>query len=128
MSGSRVNVSMTGLESTIKKALDDTKNLTEEALKTAIDKTSKETVAKIKGAAPVRTGAYAKNWTSKVTLKPGRGGYGRTVYNVEHYRRAHLLQNGHGGPILARPYPHIPSDEETEELLEKNLESEMLKG
>ena len=38
---------------------------------------------------------------------------------------AHLLQNGHGGAQPAGPRPHIPSDEETEELFVKNMEREM---
>lgn len=126
MSG-QVRVSPQGFQDAIMKALEDTKTITDEAMTAAVDKTTKETVAKIKGAAPVRTGKYKKGWTSKVTTQKGRGRYGRTVYNGPRYRLAHLLQNGHGGPRAAGPHPHIPSDEETEELFTRNLESEMEK-
>lgn len=124
----KVKVGMDGLENAVLEALNKTKNLTENSLKAAIDKTAKETVVKIKGASPVRTGKYVKGWSSRVTAHDGRGRYGRTVYNGPRYMLAHLLQNGHGGPRPARAYPHIPPDEETEKILEKNFESEMSKG
>lgn len=122
---SDVKIGMEGLEKAIKDALEETKALTEDALITATDKTAKETVKKIKADAPRRTGDYQKGWTSKTTTQAGRGRYGRTVYNRTRYMLAHLLQNGHGGPRAARAIPHIPSDEETGDLFEKNLESEM---
>ena len=123
-----VKIGMDGLEKAIKDALEETKELTEDALITATDKTAKETVKKIKTNAPARTGSYKKGWSSKTTTQAGRGRYGRTVYNRTRYMLAHLLQNGHGGPRPARAIPHIPSDEETGDLFEKNLESEMNKG
>lgn len=110
--------------------LKETRDLTEDALKTAIDKTAAKIVADTKSRSPVRTGDYKKGWSSKVTanLLSGRGNYGRAVHNRTRYRLAHLLQNGHEGPRPARAHPHIPSDEETEELLVRNMESEMGKG
>lgn len=120
-------VSPERLAAAVMEALKETRDLTEDALKSAIDKTAAQVVSGTKKGAPVRTGAYKKGWASKVTekLSSGRGAYGRTVHNRTHYRLAHLLQNGHGGPRPARAYPHIISDEETEELLVRNLESEM---
>lgn len=126
MEGEKVKVNQ--LEAAIKNALDETKDLTENALRSAIDKTAKETVAKVKSSSPVKTGKYAKGWTSKVTTQTSRGRYGRTVYNRPRYMLTHLLQNGHGGPRPARAHPHIPTDEETEALFKKNLESEIKKG
>ena len=125
MAGSKVR--MGELTSAMKRALDETKTLTNESLKRAIDATAKETVNKIRGKAPVKTRKYAPGWTSKVE-KAGNGKYARTVYQRKKPHLSHLLQNGHGGPMPAAPHPHIPSDEETEKLLEKNLESEMKKG
>ena len=122
---SRVRVSMLGLENEVMNALRDTRILTGRALQTAIDKTARETVIRITGNAPVKSGGYRGGWSSKVTIQTGRGRYGRTVYNSPKYRLAHLLQHGHGGPRPARAYPHIPQDDETEALLEKNIESEM---
>lgn len=128
MASNQVKVSIDGFGDAIRSALDETKRLTEDALIASADKTAKETVKKIKGAAPSKTGKYGKGWTSKVTTQAGRGRYGRTVYNGPRYMLAHLLQNGHGGPRPARAHPHIPSDEETEELFKKNFESEMGKS
>ena len=122
------HVKVDGLENAVKEALMETKTLTENALRYAVDKTARETVTKIKGQAPVKTGKYAGGWTSKVTTQDGRGRYGRTVYNAPRYMLSHLLQNGHGGPRPAPAHPHMPSDEETEELFRKNMESEMNKG
>ena len=123
-----VKVSLDGLSDEVQKALQETKKYTDEAVRVAVDKTAKEVMAKIKKAAPVRTGAYKSGWTSKITRRPGRGAYGRTVHNGSRYRLAHLLQNGHGGPRPARAIPHITDDDETEAILMKNLESEMEKG
>lgn len=128
MAGNRVKVGAAGFESAVRDALNETKELTENALMASVDKTAKETVKKIKGAAPAKTGKYRKGWTSKVTIQAGRGKYGRTVYNGPRYMLAHLLQNGHEGPRPAGAHPHIPSDEETEALFEKSMESEMNKG
>lgn len=128
MASNQVKVSIDGFGDAIRSTLDETKKLTEDALIEASDKTAKETVKKIKGAAPSKTGKYGKGWTSKVTTQAGRGRYGRTVYNGPKYMLTHLLQNGHGGPRPAGAHPHIPSDEETGALFEKNLESEMNKG
>lgn len=128
MSRSNVRVSAEGLADAVNKALQEAKELTEEAVQASVDKTAKEIVKRTKDAAPVRTGKYKKGWTSKVTKKNGRGTYGKTVYNGPKYMLAHLLQKGHGGPRPAKAIPHIPSDEETEAVFTKNLESEMSKG
>lgn len=128
MTSNNVRVGIDGFENAVKKALKETKEISENALIKAVDKTSKETVTKIKGAAPAKTRKYQKGWTSKVTTQAGRGRYGRTVHNKTRYMLAHLLQNGHGGPRPAGAHPHIPSDEETEELFKKNFESEMGKS
>lgn len=125
MAGSKVKVG--DLTGAIKKALNETKTLTDESLKRAIDATAKETANKIRGKAPVKTRKYAPGWTSKAE-KAGNRKYARIVYQGKRPQLTHLLQNGHGGPMPAAPHPHIPSDEETEKLLEKNLESEMRKG
>lgn len=126
-SNENVKIGSSEFANAIRRALNDTKDLTEKALQKAVDQTAKETVVKIKGKSPVKTGEYRRGWKSKITLRPGRGGYGRTVHNSTCYRLTHLLQHGHGGPRPAGPHPHIPSDEETEKLFEQNLEKEMSK-
>ena len=125
MSGSRIKAE--NLSNEIKKALNETKTWTEENLKRAIDATAKETVNKIRGKAPVKTGEYAGGWTSKAENRK-RKRYARIAYQIKKPKLAHLLQNGHGGPMPAPSHPHIPSDDETEKLFEKNMEREMRKG
>lgn len=129
-------VKIDGLENACAKALDDYRKVTFDALKRAIDKTARETVSTIKGKAPRRTGAYAGDWTSRKSSETSSE-YGRTVYNRRHYQLAHLLEHGHkiGGYVAARTtktevraFPHIPQDEETEELFVKNLTEEVEKA
>lgn len=122
-----VRIQPQNFQDAVMKAMEEAKTITDKAMTAAVEKTTKETISKIKGAAPVKTGKYKKGWTSKVTTQKGRGAYGKTVYNGTRYMLTHLLQNGHGGPRAAKPHPHIRSDEETEELFTKNLESEMKK-
>lgn len=122
-----VRVSANELQDAVINAMREAREITDEALKVAVDKTAKETISKTKQNAPAKSGKYKRGWLSRVTTKSGRGAYGRTVYNGPRYMLAHLLQNGHGGPRPAGAYPHIPSDEETETLFIKNLEREMEK-
>lgn len=116
-----------GFADQMRKALDETKEWTEEAVRKAVDKTAKETVQTIKANAPVRTGKYKKGWSAKKTQDNSRGAYGKTVHNRTRYMIAHLLQNGHGGRSAAGAIPHIPSDDETESLFMRNMESELSK-
>lgn len=128
MAGKEVKVDAEHLGEAVRQALNDTRELTEEALRVSADKTAKEILSKTKSAAPVKTEKYKRGWSSKATKVPGRGAYGKTVFNKSRYMLTHLLQNGHGGPRPAGAKPHIPSDEETESIFIKNLESEMSKG
>lgn len=129
MSGSRVKIKLgdNRLGDEIMKAMDETKEWTEQSLKAAVDKTTRETVKRTKAGAPVRTNQYKSNWGSEVSRKKTRGGYGRIVRNKRRYMLAHLLQWGHGGLHPAPAYPHIPSDAETEALFTKNMEMELKK-
>ena len=45
---------------------------------------------------PKKTGAYAKGWKAKRTSGNSFGEeVGYTIYNKDHYRLTHLLENGH---------------------------------
>jgi hypothetical protein len=63
---------------------------------------------------PIRTGKYSLSWSSrKESGALGEDAY--TVYNKEHYRLTHLLENGHinrrtGSRVSA--IPHIATAEE----------------
>lgn len=122
-----VRVSANELQDAILDAMREAKKITDQALKAAVDKTAKEAVSQTKSKAPKKSGDYRGGWSSRITTQPGRGAYGRIVYNGPRYMLAHLLQNGHKGPRPAGAHPHIPSDEETEALFTKNLESEIEK-
>ena len=69
-----------------------------EAVDEAAEKCAKGLAKELRGTAPRRTGAYAKDWTSKQTGANARGAKTYTVYNKAHYQLTHLLQNGHKGP------------------------------
>lgn len=127
MADREVKIDAEHLGQSIREALNDARKLTEEAVYASIDKTAKEVLSNIKRDSPEKTGKYKKEWSSKVTKTKGRGFYGKTVFNKKRYMLTHLLQNGHRGPNPAGAKPHIPSDEETEDIFAKNLESEMSK-
>lgn len=78
-----------------------------EAVDEAAEKCAKGLAKELRDTAPKRTGAYAKDWTSKQTGANARGAKAYTVYNKAHYQLTHLLQNGHKGPAPAPAYPHI---------------------
>ena len=124
------------LKDLIQDALKETRGRTLAGMKSAIDKTAQEVLEKTRTAAPVRTGAYKKSWTTGVT-KNSSSGYEKTVYaRKPHYRLTHLLQNGHE----VRPLPvhpgrknkvqgrsHIVTGEEADRILSEHLSEELEK-
>lgn len=74
-----------------------------EAVDEAAEKCAKGLAKELRGTAPKRTGAYAKDWTYKQTGANARGAKTYTVHNKAHYQLTHLLQNGHKGLPLPRP-------------------------
>ena len=130
--------------SVCEQTLKEYRNLTMDGLKKAVDKTANETAKEIRTKAPVRKrvglragryppGSYAKDWTSKKDNDTAVR-YSRIVHNRKHYALAHLLQHGHElrgyfwnrtNKTRVPAYPHIPSDEETEQMFERNLIKEL---
>ena len=110
---------------TVGEILKEHRDLTDKALHTAVDRTSKQIVTMTKQGSPVKTGRYKASWASQKTTDNGRGGYGRTVHNRKRYMLTHLLQNGHGGPRPARAIPHITSDDITEKIFMEEMEKAM---
>lgn len=114
--------------------LEEFKNVTNESMRDAVDSTAKDAVDQLKANASQTgakhhlsvTGEYLKGWASKVTSNDSNR-YGRTVFQRKKPGLPHLLQNGHGGPAPAKAYSHIPSDEEVEQLMVKNLKEAMNK-
>ena len=101
------------------------KDLNEE-IKLDTKKVAKEAVKELKATSPKKTGAYAKSWTEKESVK-GENVSKRVIYNKDHYQLTHLLENGHakvkGGRVEGRP--HIRP---AEEKAIKNLEEEIIKS
>ena len=59
----------------------------------AIDKTSKESVQKLKNTSPKKSGKYARSWTTK--RERGRDGLVTVTVHNKQYQLTHLLENGH---------------------------------
>lgn len=74
------------------------------------------------------TGEYSKSW-DKVEQQTSRLAKSVIVYNEEHYRLTHLLENGHalkrGGRIIGsvKAYPHIYP---VEQKVVKDFEKEVI--
>ena len=101
--------------------------LTMEAHKNAVNATSTATLRATKEKSPVKTGKYKRGWSSR-GLNGNTMNYGRVVYNGPKYMLTHLLQHGHRGPHPARAFPHIPTDDETENIYVENLRKEIAKS
>ena len=118
------------LASEIEKQLTDYKDMAADEMKKAVKKAGKTTKEDINASAPVRTGRYAKSWTSKVTAE-SYAGIEVTVYSPSRYMLAHLLENGHAkrGGGRVRAIPHIkPAEDHAIEELERDIEKALRKG
>lgn len=100
-----------------------------EAVDAAAKECAKGLAKDVKAAAPTRTGAYKKSWTSAQTGTEGQGKV-FTVYSKDRYQLTHLLEHGHkkknGGMVKA--IPHIAqANEKWQEEFERRCE-EAVKG
>lgn len=97
-----------------------------EEIKVDTLKVAKETVKQLKLTSPKKTGAYARSWSQKESVKGERVSK-RVIYNKEHYQLTHLLEKGHakvkGGRVEG--HPHIKP---AEEKAIKELEDEIIKS
>lgn len=116
-----MKVSANDLAKAVVDTLADYSEATFEVLKQAVDKAAKKSVQELKGSSPKRTGAYSKDWASKVDKKGKSFAYAKVVYNKKHYRITHLLEHGHkkvnGGFVAARPHIAKVEKEAIEELV-----------
>lgn len=118
------SVKIDQMASAIQECLDEYKEMATDEMKKAIKKAGKTVKEDINGSAPVRTGKYAKSWTSKVTAEDAVS-LEVTVYSPSRYMLAHLLENGHAkrGGGRVRAIPHIkPAEDHGMEQLENDLE------
>ena len=70
--------------------LDEVDKEVQQSARKGIDKVSKESVQKLRNTSPVKTGSYAKGWSTKK-----QGDLDVVVYNRTDYQLTHLLENGH---------------------------------
>ncbi len=122
-------VSIDEMASAINEGLQEYADLAAEEMKSAVQKTATNVRKEISANAPVKTGAYAKSWTTKKTAEDSQS-LTVTVYSKNRYQLAHLLEKGHAnrGGGRTQAYPHIaPAEEEGEEMLQRLIE-EALKG
>lgn len=114
--------------------LDAYKDATEEDVKEAVQKVSKECVQELKNARPAGSGKYhswneySSGWTIMQTKRDKREHISATVHNSKHYQLTHLLEKGHakvnGG--RTRAFPHIaPVAEKAEENLFNTIKGEV---
>ena len=123
-------VSIDGLADAVMEELSEYNKLAEETMKKAVTKAGQTVRKEIKAGAPVKTGRYAKSWTTKKT-KESSTRLEVTVYSPSRYMLAHLLEHGHalrnGG--RARAFPHIaPAEEIGIKQLEDEIERSIKRG
>ena len=121
MAGKKVSID--GLADAVMQEMEEYNRLAAETMKKAVDRAGKTVRDQIKGNAPVRTGKYAKSWTSRKTKETSTA-LQVTVYSPSRYMLAHLLEHGHakrnGGRV--RAIPHIaPAETVGEEQLTQDI-------
>ena len=117
------SVKVEQLAAAVTEIMDEYKDLAVDKMKKANKDAGKTVKEDINGSAPVRTGKYAKSWTSKVTAENSVS-LEVTVYSPSRYMIAHLLENGHAkrGGGRVRAIPHIkPAEDHGMEQLESDL-------
>lgn len=115
--------------------LDDYNKEVVEASNKAIMSVSRKAVQQLKATSPKRPGhgQYAQSWASKKLETSLHGVQERVVYNRDHYRLTHLLENGHavynkqGGPFgRANGIKHIkPVEDWCQDALPKEVKKRL---
>lgn len=123
--GSRIAVG--DLTRAVNEAMSEYRDLTEQALKSAVAEVAKETKDIAKETSPTLSGRYKKGWATKKTADAS-GQISITVYNRNRPGLTHLLEKGHakrgGGRVSG--IPHIaPAEEYAVEELEARLRREL---
>lgn len=123
--GSRIAVG--DLARAVNEAMSEYRDLTEQALKSAVTQVAKETMDIAKEKSPSLSGRYKKGWTTKKTTDAS-GQISITVHNRARPGLTHLLEKGHakrgGGRVSG--VPHIaPAEEYTVMELEARIRREL---
>ena len=95
------------LAAAVMKELEDYADTTTDGVKAAVRKAANTVKKETQAGAPVRTGRYAKSWSTKTTRESSTA-LEITVYSRNRYQLTHLLEHGHakrgGGRVAARPH------------------------
>ena len=123
--GSRISAS--DLARAVNEAMNEYRDLTEQALKSAVTEVAKETKDIAKENSPSLSGRYKKGWATKKTTDAS-GQISVTVYNRARPGLTHLLEKGHakrgGGRVSG--IPHIaPAEEHAVSELETKIRREL---
>ena len=123
--GSRISAS--DLARAVNEAMSEYRDLTEQALKSAVTEVAKETKDIAKENSPSLSGRYKKGWATKKTTDAS-GQISVTVYNRARPGLTHLLEKGHakrgGGRVSG--IPHIaPAEEHAVSELETKIRREL---
>ena len=123
--GSRISVS--DLARAVNEAMSEYRDLTEQALRSAVTEVAKETKDIAKENSPSLSGRYKKGWATKKTTDAS-GQISVTVYNRARPGLTHLLEKGHakrgGGRVSG--IPHIaPAEEHAVSELEARIRREL---
>lgn len=116
-------VSIDSLADAVMEEMEEYNKLATETMKAAVNRAGKTVRNEINSSAPVRSGRYAKSWTTKRT-KESSTALEVTVYSPSRYMLAHLLEHGHAkrGGGRVRAIPHIaPAEAQGEEQLEQEI-------
>lgn len=116
-------VSIEGLADAVMDSLLEYNDLAADTVKKAVKAAGTTVRNEIRQNAPVRSGRYAKSWTSKTTAESSTSMH-VTVYSPSRYMLAHLLEHGHAkrGGGRVRAIPHIaPAEEVGAEQLERDI-------
>ena len=121
---SNKTVSVGDLANAVNEALSEYARASTDGVKKAVRDAGKTVKEDIKGSAPVRTGRYAKSWSTKV-LRENSESLELVVYSPTRYMLAHLLEHGHakrgGGRVAGKP--HIkPAEEHGIDQLQSDIE------
>ena len=117
-------VTVDGMVAAIMEGLQEYADLATDELKSAVKKAGTTVKKDIQANAPVKTGRYAKSWTTKTT-KETSSSLEVTVYSPTKYQLAHLLEFGHAkrGGGRTKAQAHIaPAEEAGEKQLEQEIE------
>lgn len=92
------------------------------ALKEEVQAVGEDTAKELRQTSPKRRGAYARDWSSKVTYDDWQD-IRVTVYNKRHYQLTHLLENGHakvnGGRVNGIPHISVAEENAARDLEQK---------